>query len=380
MPAAPAQAVPAPPPPPPPPLPIPQAPPLPASTAPAAAPPPLPKAPPPVPVAAPAPPIAAPIASTVAEPKSPWAAASPSAAAKIPPAAPVPIKTSPPPAPEGMRSRTPTLTGSPRPAPAPQPDVIDLIWFDPDALPAIRATWSSIIDELEFAPLDPKHDLPVDDPAAARERHHAFGVLTQATATDGSGVSRAMLEAVSDKGRFTPPILVIGGELRFPFDEIETLKAAAAAAKPLARDDKKLGDLLEMIGEVIGTPLLQGAPSMAESLLRDLNQAVQQSKRAMPVKYLDAHLERVLLEQRRYQKRTVFGGPSLRALLVPARESTPIPSYLPDSVADKLPLLTQMKVKVIAYASPSQDQYESHPHALRIVALGRVVSVEGWRR
>jgi hypothetical protein len=258
--------------------------------------------------------------------------------------------------------------------------VLDLIWFDPEALPGIRARWGSIIDELEFSPLDPKHDLPVDDPAAARDRHHAFGVLTQATATDGPGVSRAMLEAISDKGRFTPPLLVIGGDLRFPFDEIEMLKAAAAAAKPLARDDKKLGELLEMVNELIGTPLLQGAPGMVESLLRDLGNAVQQSKRALPVKYLDTHLERVLLEQRRYQKRTVFGGPSLRTLLVPARESTAVPAYLPEKVADKLPLVTQMKVKVIAYANPSQDQYESHPHALRIVALGRVMAVEGWRR
>ena len=114
--------------------------------------------------------------------------------------------------------------------------------------------------------------------------------------------------------------------------------------------------------------------------VRDLGNAVQQSKRALPVKYLDTHLERVLLEQRRYQKRTVFGGPSLRTLLVPARESIALPAYLPEAVAEKLPLVTQMKVKVIAYANPSQDQYESHPHALRIVALGRVMAVDTWRR
>ena len=201
-------------------------------------------------------------------------------------------------------------------------------------------------------------------------------MLTRADATDARGVTREMLEAIGDRGRFTPPLVVIGGELRFPFDEIETLRTAAAAAKPLARDDKRLTDLLEMLGELLETPLLQGSPSAVDSLLRDLQAAVQQSKRALPVKYLDAHLERVLLEQRRYQRRTVFGGPCLRTLLTPGA----LPAYLPASLAEKLPLVTQLRARLIAEVNPSQDQYESHPHALRVVALGRVMALDGLRR
>jgi hypothetical protein len=100
----------------------------------------------------------------------------------------------------------------------------------------------------------------------------------------------------------------------------------------------------------------------------------------LPVKFLDAHLERVLLEQRRYQKRTVFGAPMLRGLFTPAGSSAALPAYLPESVADKLPLVVQMKVRLIAEATASQDQYESHPQALRVVALGRAMAVDGWRR
>jgi acyl-CoA hydrolase len=107
---------------------------------------------------------------------------------------------------------------------------------------------------------------------------------------------------------------------------------------------------------------------------------VSQSKRPLPVKFLDAHLERVLLEQRRYQKRTVFGAPMLRGLFTPAGSSAALPAYLPESVADKLPLVVQMKVRLIAEAAASQDQYESHPQALRVVALGRAMAVDGWRR
>ena len=184
-----------------------------------------------------------------------------------------------------------------------------------------------------------------------------------------------MLEAVGERGQFTPPLVVLGGELRFLFDEVETLKVAAGAAKPLAKDDKKLTDLLESYAELLETPLLQGAPGVIDGLLKELQAAVQQAKRALPVKFLDAHVERVLLEQRRYQKRKLFGGTCIRALLTVGREGSAIPAYLPESAADKLPLATEVKVRLVAEANQSQDQYETHTHALRIVVLGRALGV-----
>jgi hypothetical protein len=324
--------------------------------------------PPPAPPAPIPQPVATPTAeATSAEARSPWAAGTP--VTTVAPALPI------------TPAAAPVTEARPAPAPLRSPqvdDIIDLLWFDPEAVPRIRARWPRIIDELEFEPLDPRHDLPVDDPAASRDRHHVFGVLTRAESTDPRAIAREMMEAIGDHGRFTPPLLVISGELRFPIDEIEMLKAAAAAAKPLAKDDKRLTDLLEMIAELIDTPLLQGSPGAVDSLLRDLTSAIQQSKRPLPVKYLDAHLERVLLEKRRYQRRTVLGGPCIRALL--GQGSSAVPAYLPDSLADRLPLVTTMRARLLAEASASQDQYESHPHALKVVALGRVVGLDGSRR
>ena len=333
-------------------------------TPPMATTPPMAPAPPPVPPMPPAPSLAE---AAPQEPVSPWAAGATSA--PVPPITAQPVAVAPQAPPAETRPAAPVA-----PAPAPRRDdgdVVDLLWFDPESLPRVRARWPKVIDELEFEPLNPRRDLPVDDPAGSRDRHHAFGVLMRADATDVRGVSREVLEAIDEHGQFTAPLVVIGGELRFPFDEIETLKTAAAAAKPLAKDDKKLTDLLEMVGELLETPLLQGSPTAVESLLRDLTNAVQQARRALPVKYLDAHIERVLLEKRRYQRRTVFGGTCLRALL--GKEA--IPAYLPEDLASKLPLVTQMKARLIAEVAASQDQYESHPHALRVVALGRVMSL-----
>jgi hypothetical protein len=259
------------------------------------------------------------------------------------------------------------------------PDIVDLLWFDPQASARIRAAFPAIIDELEFEPVDPKHDLPTDDPYASRDRHDVFGVLTRAGSTDGRGISRAMLEAINETGRFTPPLVVLSGELRFPFEELEVLKVTVAAIAPLATEDnKKLKDALEAAGEVLKTPLLQ-APANVESATSELRDALRGGRRTVTASQLDAHIERVLLEQRRYQKRTVFGDEQIRTLCVPAGEQQAIPAYLPFALSSKLPLMTRMKARLVAEAHAQQDQYEAHPHGLKVVALGRIVSIDGWR-
>ncbi len=258
-------------------------------------------------------------------------------------------------------------------------DVVDLLWFDPASVPRIRSAFPAIIDELEFEPVDPKHDLPMDDPNASRDRHDVFGVLTKALSTDGRGLARSMLDSVSETGRFTPPVVAMAGELRFPFDEVELLGAMVAAISPLVTpENKKLEEALGAAREVQKTPMLQ-SPSSIESVLNDLRDALRQSKRAAMSAQLDSHIERVLLEQRKYQKRSVFGDEQIRTLFLPAGENATIPTYLPASLTTKLPLVLRMKVRFLAEAHAQQDQYESHAHALRAIALGRVVAIEGWR-
>ncbi len=317
-------------------------------------------------------------APTVPREVSPWAAAA--AAGPVvtpthtPVAAPLVSSNSPAPAPEEPRAHAPVRV--PRRASV---DVVDLLWFDAAAAPRIRGAFPAIIDELEFEPVDPKHDLPMDDPNASRDRHDVFGVLTRAQSTDGRGLARSMLDCVSETGRFTPPVVAMAGELRFPFDEVELLGAMIAAISPLMTpENKKLEEALSAAKEVQKTPMLQ-SPSSIESVLIDLRDALRQTKRASTSAQLDTHIERVLLEQRKYQKRSVFGDDQIRATFSPSGESMLIPTYLPATLATKLPLVLRMKVRLLAEAHAQQDQYESHAHALRVIALGRVVAIEGWR-
>jgi len=343
-----------------------------------AAPPQVPTVPPAVPPTLPAAAALDPAASAQPREMSPWAAGASSAASVVgaPTHTPVaaPVSATPLPQDDG-RPRVPPARASRRAG----PDVVDLLWFDPQGAARIRAAFPSIVDELEFEPLDPKHDLPTDDPNASRDRHDVFGILTRASPTDGRGIQREMLEAISDTGRFTPPVVLITGELRFPFDEVELLQATVAAMAPLVTEEnKKLKDALEAAGEVLKTPLLQ-APSNVEMVTSELRDALRQSKRSVTPSQLDAHIERVLLDGRKYQKRTVFGDEQIRALCVPAGENAAIPAYLPESLASRLPLMLRMKARLLAEAHAQQDQYEAHPNALRVLALGRVVSIDGWR-
>lgn len=256
----------------------------------------------------------------------------------------------------------------------PQPigEVTELLWFDPAVAPRLRTRWAPLVDELEFSPEDPMHDLHSDDPQESRDHHNTFGVLTEADADDGPGIAEAMRGAVSDGGRFTPPLVLVAGMMRLPFSELEMLKATAESMAPLAPSDKKLKEVLDEVNELLATPLLKGGASVAVSLTRQLREQFEQSKRSRQIQNLDDAVERVLLEERRYQTRKVFGGTSYRSLVTVPGDSEPIPTYVPEEVGPTLPLSNEMQIRAIAEAHMRQDRDEKRKIALRVLALGRV--------
>jgi len=285
----------------------------------------------------------------------------------VPPAA-VPMLTSalPPLAPVGM----------PEPlAPAPPMEVgevTELLWFDSAVSHRLRTRWGALVDDLEFAPEDPQHDLYSDDPQESRDHHNTFGVLTRALSDDGPGIAAAMKGAVGQGGRFTPPLVLVVGTMRLPFSELEMLKATAESMAPLAPLDKKLKELLDEVTELLATPLLKGGASVATGLTRQLRAQFAESKRSGQADNVETAIERVLLEERRYQMRKVFGGTSIRSLVTVTGDSEPIPAYVPEDVGPQLPLLTEMRFRAIAEAHMRQDRDEKRKIALRVLALGRV--------
>jgi hypothetical protein len=256
-------------------------------------------------------------------------------------------------------------------------DVLHLLWFNPEIVPRIgrKPEWKQLLDALESSKPDPELDEPAlaEDPAEIEDRREVFEVLARGAPTAQDSVDRALLGAVRADGRFAPQLLLLAGELRFDFDELELLKATVSAATPFAPNDEALKKVLDATTEFLATPDLVTSPDVSTAMTRRVREAFGAASRPVPATYLDEQTERALLERRAYQKRSVFGAPQLRALLFFAGADDGIPTYLPEALGKKLPLFRRLRVRMLVEAHFQADQYETHSAALRAVAVARIV-------
>jgi hypothetical protein len=350
----------------------------------ASAPPPQPStepvAPPPPPPAAPAPPPAPPVAAPppivpampVASPLGPMVRPPNPVEEQRPPA----VAAAPPPPPvTAPRESAPMRAASER------HEVIELLWLSqPDAARVAEwPAWVEIVAELRAeqrkraASFDFDEQPPEEPSEQERARRELVAVMTRGHMTQGVGLGQTMLEAVDASGSFAPPLVLMSGVVAFPFDELETLKATVTAVTPLVAGNKPLEETIATVNELLKTPWLQGSGEVATGLTEKVRKAFKQGERVLDPSYLDTHTERILLEQRCYQRRTVFGETWIRAQLTPPMSKVAIPTYLPEALAKTLPMFTSFPARVLAEAHVQQDQYEAHDCALKAIALGRVV-------
>ncbi|EYF08104.1 DUF2169 domain-containing protein [Chondromyces apiculatus] len=255
-------------------------------------------------------------------------------------------------------------------------EVLQLLWFDPESAPRFRRqpSWQGILAELEKKPLDKEHEDPglAREPAEIEDRREAFEILVRASATDAEGMEEALGGAVRSDGKLIPPLRTLAGELIFPFDETEALKVTVAAVTPFVGSDETLRAAVTTAQDFLKVPDLRSAPAVAEGLMARVVEAWNGGKRPTPQGYLEAQTERALLEGRCYQRRKVLGGKQLRALAQTAGAQMLLPVYLPDALADGLPLYQRFRVRAIVEVHPQVDQYEVQPLCLKVLALARV--------
>ena len=282
---------------------------------------------------------------------------------------------------------TPPSPASPSPAPIPAPrpsararleprELLKLLWFDPESVPRIRRKkpFREVLAELEGKALDPDLDDPAlaEDPAAMEDRREVFEILARAPISEAERIQEALADAVREDGKFVPPLLLLAGDLAFPFDELETLKATLTTVTPLVTPgDDVLRANIELARDFLKTPGLLSGPLVAEGLTSRLKDAFAQGKRMVPSGYLEQQTERALLENRHYQKRKLFGGVHLRALLHVSGSSQVVPTYLPADLAESLPLYQRFRARVIVEVHLQEDQSETHSAALRVMAIAR---------
>jgi hypothetical protein len=280
----------------------------------------------------------------------------------------------------GVNNRAPASPPAPpRPvAPSPSSDVIELLWFDPEQIARIRKhpAWKRLIAEAKARPRDEEISdaEPREKQKEAKDRRDILAVLRSGEASGSAGLGEELATAMED-GTFTPPLALVDGVLEFPFDEKETLKATMALVAPFTAGDKRLKEQSDTMSELLKSPWLDRGSAGLDVYTARLREAFAQPARGLPPRYLEAHTERLLLEQRHYQKRTLLGQEWIRALFTPAPAGAgeAIPTYLPERLAKELPMFQRFRARAIVEARLQLDQFEAHPSALRVVALGRVV-------
>jgi hypothetical protein len=263
------------------------------------------------------------------------------------------------------------------------PDALELVYVDPKSPARLRrkAPWRAILDEAMGSPPDsepsdpplPEQDIPPED------RRDVFLVLARGAASDEAGVAAAFADALRPDGKLVPPLVLAAGELRFAFDELSALRAMVTTATPFLGGDEPLRAAVDAAKELLGTPDLRATPAAIEALDGRIREAFGRVKRAVPAGYLEAQTDRALLEQRCYQQRMVAGAPHLRCLLH-GPDGRPMLTYLTAAAAPHLPLFQRFQGRVVGEVLPVTDQFETHPFALRVMVLARVVTPPPARR
>jgi hypothetical protein len=257
-------------------------------------------------------------------------------------------------------------------------DPMLLLWFDPECLPRVRRQerFRAVLEALDHRPVDRDLDdaVPSDDPFELEDRREIFEVLARAKRDSSSGVRTAVQNAMRKDGKFVPQLVLLAGELCTPFDELERLKATLTTVQPLMREeDEDLKAAVEHARDFLGMPDLICPPSVLNGFTKRIHDEFDAEALSLVESYLGDETDRVLLDNRLYQKRTVYGAPHLRTLLDLRSDETPIPTYLPEAIAGELPLFQRFKVRLLAEALLKEDQNESSDVALRALALVRVV-------
>ena len=256
---------------------------------------------------------------------------------------------------------------------------LQLVWFDPESVPRIhrKEELQPILRELENRPPDTELDDPslARDPVAVEDRRDVFEVLARGASLDEPRLNQALEAAVRDDGKFTPPLAIVDGEVRFLFDELETLRATLTIAAVFAPCDEPLRAAIADAREFLRTPDLRSPPIVTEGYTTRVQEALKRAKRGVPPGYLEEQTERVLVEARHYQRRNVYGSTHLRALMQIGNAPRLWPVYVPESAAGKLPMFARFSARILAEIGFQESQYEAHPTALRALAIARLSAV-----
>ncbi|MEZ4294833.1 MAG: hypothetical protein R3B70_07640 [Polyangiaceae bacterium] len=265
------------------------------------------------------------------------------------------------------------VPGAPRGAAAPAPvrpasPAIELLFCDADLAPRLRkrSEYSSLLAASALAP-----DGSPEEQKESQARRDVGLALAKGQPSPASAVEAAFSEAF-EQPVFIPPLLLVQARLSLPFDEHAHLEAIVASASPFAEGQRRLEAVLDEARELLKAPRVRGPETFAADLVFRIQEAFSRGQRRLPPRYLEEQTERLLLEQRAYQTRTLFGDSVIRALCTFASGAVLV-VYLPEHLRAELPLFPDFEARLFVEARPRADRYEARPLALRALSAGRLV-------
>jgi hypothetical protein len=252
------------------------------------------------------------------------------------------------------------------PLEAPTDAVLQLLWVDETVRPEIRRQpeWRSIVDAIAGdADLGLDAALARAQPDAADTARSVFELLTRASVTSIASLGTVLRESVRPDGKLSPPLAVVGGRLELVRDPVAKLELAAQLAEPFRGASAELDKAMAGIEPYVKEP--RGVVGGADTLCRQLFTAVQAHVPSLPAEHLEARVDRLLVEERRYILRDVLGAPHVLGQL------DGVPVYLPEAAALELPLSAALSARMLVEIHPRLDDGESHPIALAVRAAAR---------
>jgi hypothetical protein len=284
-------------------------------------------------------------------------AAASNAAAQIAPPAPVVVAKSEAPAAEAATPAPPQRSAD--------RTFVDLLWFDPAVAKRLRST----VAPRPFVPEMPApRDATDEKDPDVRERREVLKAMTSGSPLDGEALRHAIEDQFADPATHAHPLVLVTGELAPSFDELATLKAAVQLGLLLGGGDKRTRDAAMVAGEALKSeppPPRDAALALARSVVEAA------SKSGGPP--LQQSITRLLLDQRAFRKRHLFGAPRVRMELSLAGATSLIPVYLPEAAEEALPCLTKLRVRLVAEVRPQEDYAETATESFLAFALARVL-------
>lgn len=247
-----------------------------------------------------------------------------------------------------------------------------LLWFDPRRVGDVRAEpgFADLLSDRELRLIEEGRDEELE--GTARDRADVFELLVRGADVPLRELSTRVDAATDEHGMFEPPVLVVAGELSFPFDPVARLRATVTVLTPLSLGDKPLRGLIDEAEEMLRSPWLEGSHEVADQLVVRLKGDATRAKRGLGAEVIDKRTEQLLLEQRAYQERKLYGATWLRALIADNNEPPQL-CYLPAALRDILPLYARFEARLLVELDLREEQGESCPLALKALALARTL-------